>query len=172
MNAGLTPGAGFGHTRRMTTRHPTALGHWIDRYDAMFAARRAPWLHAIATLLLAGGVLAALWAVPVPDALRRISVLLNWATLTLIALVVYYFILSLPLALALLPVVVALGVGVGVLAAFTAHLPLIATAAVLMALCLDLAGMREKSLRNLAEFIQLAMLAPLWLFHHAVQRRD
>ena len=156
MNAGLTAGAGFGHTRRMTTQHPTALGHWIDRYDAMFAARRAPWLHAVATVLLATGMLAALWAVPVPDALRRISVLLNWATLTLIALVVYYFILSLPL----------------VLAAATAHLPLIATPAVLMALCPDLAGMRKKSLSNLAEFVQLAMLAPLWLFHHAVQRRD
>ena len=172
MNAGLTPGAGFGHTRRMTTREPTALGHWIDRYDAMYAARRAPWLHALATLLLAAGLLAALWSLPVPDALRRISVLLNWATLMLIALVVYYFILSLPLALALLPVVVALGVGVGLLAAATTELPLIAAAAVIMAMCLDLAGMREKSLRNLAEFVQLAMLAPLWLFHHAVQRRD
>lgn len=156
----------------MTTREPTTLGHWIDRYDAMFAARRRPWLHAVATVLLAAGLLAALWAVPVPDALRRISILLNWATLTLIALIVYYFILSLPLALALMPVVVALGVGIGLLASSTAHLPLIATAAVLMALCLDLAGMREKSLRNLAEFIQLTMLSPLWLFHHAVQRRD
>lgn len=156
----------------MTMQQPTALGHWIDRYDAMYAARRAPWLHAVATVLLAAGVLAALWAVPVPDALRRISILLNWATLTLIALIVYYFILSLPLALALLPVVVALGVGVALLASTTAHLSLIAAAAVLMALCLDLAGMREKSLRNLTEFIQLAMLSPLWLFHHAVQRRD
>ena len=172
MNAGLTCDAGFVHTRRMTTRQPTALGHWIDRYDAMFAARRTPWLHALATILLASGMLAALWAVPVPDALLRISFLLNWATLTLIALIVYYFILSLPLALALLPVVAALGVGIGLLASVTTHLPLIAAAAVLMAMCLDLAGMREKSLRNLAEFVQLAMLAPLWLFHHAVQRRD
>lgn len=172
MNAGLTACGRFGHTRRMTTRQPTALGHWIDRYDAMFAARRVPWLHALATVLLAGGVLAALWAVPVPDALRRISVLLNWATLTLIALVVYYFILSLPLALALMPVIVAAGLGIGLLASATVHLPIIAAAAVLMALCLDLAGMREKSLRNLAEFIQLGMLAPIWLFHHAVQRRD
>lgn len=172
MNAGLTAATAFGHTRPMVTQQPTALGHWIDRYDAMFAARRAPWLHGLATALLAAGLLAALWAVPVPDALRRISILLNWATLTLIALIVYYFILSLPLALALMPVVVALGVGIGLLAHATAHLPLIAAAAVVMALCLDLASMREKSLRNLAEFIQLAMLAPIWLFHHAVQRRD
>ena len=172
MNASLTTGAGFGHTAPMTTRQTSPLGHWIDRYDAMFAARRLPWLHALATVLLTVGVLTALWAIPVPDALRRISMLLNWATLTLIALIVYYFILSLPLALALLPIVVMLAVGIGVLAGVTAHLPVIGAGAVLMALCLDLAGMREKSMRNLAEFIQLALLSPLWLFHHAVQRRD
>ena len=135
----------------MESSPQTALGHWIDRYDALFAARRLPWLHALATVLLALGVLTALWALPVPDALRRISVLLNWSTLLLIALIVYYFILSLPLALALVP---------------------IAAALITMALCLDLAGMRRKSARSLAEFVQLAMLAPLWLFHHAVQRRD
>lgn len=150
----------------------TALGHWIDRYDALFAARRLPWLHAVATVLLALGVLATLWALPVPDALRRISVLLNWATLLLIALIVYYFILSLPLALALAPIVVVFGVAVGALAQATNQLPIIGAALIVMALCLDLAGMRAKSLRSLAEFVQLAMLSPMWLFHHAVQRRD
>ena len=156
----------------MESSPQTALGHWIDRYDALFAARRLPWLHALATVLLALGVLTALWALPVPDALRRISVLLNWSTLLLIALIVYYFILSLPLALALVPIVVAFGVSGGRLAALTPQLPLIAAALITMALCLDLAGMRRKSARSLAEFVQLAMLAPLWLFHHAVQRRD
>ena len=156
----------------MESSPQTALGHWIDRYDALFAARRLPWLHAIATVLLALGVLTALWALPVPDALRRISLLLNWSTLLLIALVVYYFILSLPLALALLLPVTLAAVGVGVLAEATEHLALIGLATAAMAVCLDLAGMREKRATNLGEFIQLTPLSPLWLIHHAVQRRD
>ena len=155
----------------MTQPLQSPLGHWIDRYDAMYVGRRHPAVHATAASLMIMGVLSGLWLIPVPDALREISALLNWSTALLLALVVYYFILSLPLALALLPVVIMLALATGMLAAATDHLALISAAMIVMSVCLDLASMRRKSLAGLIDFIQLVMLGPIWLFHHAVQRR-
>ncbi len=156
----------------MTETAQRPIEHWIDRYDAMYTARRYPVAHAMAATLLIVGVLCGLWLIPVPAALSEISALLNWSTALLLALVVYYFILSLPLALALLPVIVMLAVMTGLIARASDHLALISVTLVAMSLCLDIAGMRQKSLRGLANFVQLGMLAPIWLFHHAVQRRE
>ena len=147
------------------------LHHWIDRYDHLISERRYLWLHAIASCFMIVGTLALFWALPVPEALTRLSPLLNWSTALLLALIVYYFILSLPLALALLPVIAMLAVGVGGLSTLTSHLPLVSAALLVMAISLDLASMRNKTFGSLVEFLQLAMLAPFWLFHHAVQRK-
>ena len=147
------------------------LYHWIDRFDTMRANRRYGVVNDLASGMFGFALLLLLTVLPVPEALGNISKFLDWATLLLLAVVVYYFILSLPLALALLPVVL----GIASLAALAAgrldFVPALGAALLFIAACLDLVCQKQVSLRSFVEFAQLSMLLPLWRFHHAVQRK-
>ena len=156
----------------MNDRYPSALHHWIDRVDALRAMRRYGALNVVASLGFVLGILIVLAGLPVPAQLSSLSGLLDWSMLLLLVLVVYHFVMSVPLALALLPIVIALAAVPWWLRQLPISLPLVGTALLAMGICLDLACQRERSWRALVEFMQLAMLAPLWQFHHAVQRRD
>ena len=148
------------------------LYHWKDRFDAMRANRRYGVANDVASGLFCFGLLLLLSVLPVPGALGGISKFLDWATLLLLAVVVYYFILSMPLALALLPIVL----GIASLAVFAAGkldiVPALGSACLFVAALLDLTCQKRVSLRGFVEFAQLSMLLPLWRFHHAVQRKS
>ncbi|MEM8547292.1 MAG: hypothetical protein AAGF46_03925 [Pseudomonadota bacterium] len=155
----------------MTTDPRAALRYWIARYDTLYAERRWAPLHDIAASLFVLGVLAVLKGVPVPDALARLSPLLDWSTLLLLVLVVYQCILSLPLALATLPVAILMAVATAWLASRPLATSLVGVHLLIMGLCLDVVAMRQKRIGSLIEFVQLAALAPLWRMHHSVQLR-
>lgn len=151
--------------------HSPPLYHWIDRFDAMRAKRRYGVVNDLSAIAFMLGILLLLAALPVPAVLARMSSLLDWATLLLLACVVYYFILSLPLALALLPVVTALAAVTALAGLQPGALPAVGSALVFAALCIDLVCQHRPTLRGFVEFAQLSMLLPLWRFHHAVQRK-
>ena len=77
--------------------------NWLERYgnshnDLQFAA--IYWLSVPLLVLATVGML---WSLPVPDAFRQISPILNWGSAFLMAAVVYYFIISISLAIGMLP---------------------------------------------------------------------
>jgi hypothetical protein len=55
--------------------------------------------------ILVLGTVGILWSLPVPEEFARISPVLNWGSVFLMAAVVYYFIISIPLAIGMLPFV-------------------------------------------------------------------
>jgi hypothetical protein len=142
-----------------------AVRHWLDAYDTLSAARSRLWLHTVAVVLLEIGVVALLWAVPVPAAFTAISPALNWGSAFLLATVVYYFLLSLPVALALLPAVFALAAAVAWLDRLPGGLGPVGGGLIAMAVLLDLAAAREKRPATVGAFLQLVMIAPVWWFH-------
>ena len=142
-----------------------AVRHWLDAYDTLAAGRSRMWLHTVAVVLLEIGLVALLWAVPVPSAFTDISPALNWGSAFLLAAVVYYFILSLPVALALLPAVFALAAAVAWLDRLPGGLGPVGGGLVAMAVLLDLAAAREKRPAAVSAFLQLVMIAPVWWCH-------
>lgn len=145
-------------------RNRDAVRHWLASYDRLSAGRGRLWLHAIAVLLLQLGVVAVLWAIPVPEAFRDISPALNWGTTFLLAAVVYYFILSIPVALSLLPAVFALAAAVAWLDRLGGDLLPVGGGLIAMAILLDLASARDKRPGVIGAFLQLVMIAPVWWF--------
>lgn len=148
------------------------LTFWLQRYDKLMAQRRHRWPAVFAACLFCLGLLCALWTLPVPAEMRAISPLLNWSTALMLAALVYYFLLSLPLALALLPLILVAGTLVFLLQRAGIALAVCAALLIGAALVIDLANTRQRSLHNLSEFVQLAILAPIWALHAAVQQRD
>lgn len=146
-----------------------AVRHWLAVYDDLSADRHRLWLHTVAVVLLELGVVALLWATPVPAAFREISPALNWGSAFLLAAVVYYFILSIPVALSLLPAVFALAAAVAWLDRLGGELWLVGTALVTMAVLLDLASARTKRPGAIGAFLQLVMIAPVWWYYRFLQ---
>lgn len=137
---------------------------WLSRYERNHRDIRLPAVYWLGAPLLVLGFVGLLWALPVPEEFVRISPLLNWGSLFLMAALIYYFIISVPLALGMLPVIVGI---------MTFELWLTTTDDWLrpVAAGLTLAGVAGLSVGHLARGgpravfrdIQLLMIAPLWL---------
>lgn len=81
---------------------------WLERFDRRHRELALPGLYSVAVLMLVTGTVGLFWTLPIPEAFRGISPLLNWGSAFLMATTVYYFIISLSLAFGLLPFVIAL----------------------------------------------------------------
>jgi hypothetical protein len=79
---------------------------WLSVYGALRPHESTHWREWASILITVSGLVGLLWALPVPRNLAESSLLLNWATLFLMAAVVYYFVLSIGLALGSLPLIV------------------------------------------------------------------
>lgn len=84
------------------------VNEWLDEYAASHQNPTNKVLHWICVPPIVLAVLGLVWALPVPGAFSDVSVWINWATLLVVATVVYYFILSPSLATGLLLVLVVL----------------------------------------------------------------
>jgi hypothetical protein len=79
---------------------------WLSVYGALRPREPTHWREWASILIAISGLVGLLWALPVPRNLAESGLLLNWATLFLMAAVVYYFVLSIVLALGSLPLIV------------------------------------------------------------------
>jgi uncharacterized membrane protein YGL010W len=71
---------------------------WLDEYGESHSHPTNEVLHWICVPVIVLSLLGLLWSLPVPQALTRISLWLNWATLATLAALVYYCALSVRLA--------------------------------------------------------------------------
>ena len=144
---------------------------WLSEYGDNHREIANPAAYWPAVLLLVIGTVGMLWSLPVPDAFRDISPVLNWGSSFLMASVVYYFILSVALAIGMLPFVVAISALQAWLAA--SGLPLSGVSLALVALAvagLWLGHHASGGLSAVFRDIQLMMIGPAWLLSRAYHR--
>ena len=83
----------------------TTLQDWLIAYGESHTNQTNEMIHWICVPLIALSVIGMLWSLPVPDAFLRISPIMNWGMLFMMAAVVYYFILSPSLAIGMILVI-------------------------------------------------------------------
>lgn len=77
---------------------------WIRAYGESHRHPVNCWLHRVCVPLIIVSLIGLLWSIPVPTAFESVSPLANWATLFVVAAMIYYFVLSPTMALAMLMV--------------------------------------------------------------------
>jgi hypothetical protein len=137
----------------------------------MQADLQYPIAHRISVIVSVSGLVGLLWALPVPDAFREISPLLNWGTAFVMAAIVYYFIIATALAIGMLPF--AVGLAACTLRLERSHTTLELVAAI--ALLAGIAGLvlcRQAKGRTAALMtdIQLMMIGPVWQLSRLYKR--
>lgn len=137
---------------------------WLTRYGETHSEVASPLVYWAAVPMVVVGVVGLLWWLPVPDELYRISPVINWGTLFLMAATVYYFIISVPLAIGMLPFVIGVAY-VHVWLEASPYSPLSASTGFLVAgvLGLLLGQRRERPFVRLIQDLQMMMIGPAWL---------
>jgi len=90
-----------GYTMRTVTQ-------WLDEYGESHRNAVNKRLHWFCVPAIVISVIGLLWSLPVPAAFSALSPWLNWATISVLLSLAYYFTLSPPLALGSLPVFIAM----------------------------------------------------------------
>lgn len=137
---------------------------WLTRYGETHSEVASPLVYWAAVPMVVVGVVGLLWWLPVPEELYRISPIINWGTLFLMAATVYYFIISVPLAIGMLPFVIGVAY-VHVWLEASQYTPVNASIGFLVAgvLGLLLGQRRERPFFRLAQDLQMMMIGPAWL---------
>lgn len=138
--------------------------YWLCEYAQDHRHPGNQRLHAVCVPLIVIAVIGLLASLPVPGAFYALSPALDWATVAIVAALLYYLALSLPLGLGMLP---ALAAAAAIAGAFTAlPWPAWATSAGLFALGWAgqfyghvLEGRRPAFLRDL----RFLAIGPLWV---------
>lgn len=120
------------------------------------------WLGVFAVII---GLVGLLWSLPVPEAFRAISPVLNWGSTFLLAATVYYFVISVPLAIGMLPFTLGL-IALEIRITALTPIPLPWAAFCLFAagvLALWLSRDRDFDGSFLRRHLLFVMLGPLWL---------
>jgi len=80
---------------------------WLDDYGDSHRNHTNKVLHWVCVPVIAWCVLGLLWSLPFPDGIRALHPAANWASIAVLAALIYYSLLSLPLALGALPLLLA-----------------------------------------------------------------
>lgn len=144
---------------------------WLTDYGESHADVAYPGIYWLSVPLMLLATVGILWSLPVPGEFARISPVLNWGTVFLMAAVVYYFIISVPLAIGMLPFVA--GIAAVQLWLVDSSLSLVRTSAVLFAASvagLYIGQFRHGGIRAVINDIQLMIIAPAWLLANLYKR--
>lgn len=149
----------------------TSLDEWADRYGALRARGAGSVCAWLGIPLIIISLMALLWSIPVPVALRRASPAINYATLFIMATFVYYCILSISLALGGLMLLIAAALPNVWLSSADFPTAPVAAAVFAVAFCWQLAETRLATGRMLVvRNLQYLMLGPIWLLRAAYRR--
>ncbi|MDX1402927.1 MAG: hypothetical protein R3192_00240 [Woeseiaceae bacterium] len=144
---------------------------WLSDYGDSHVDIRNPGIYWLSVPLLALGTVGILWSLPIPEAFARISPVINWGSVFLVATTVYYFIISVSLAIGMLPFVAGMVAIQLWLESSTWSLPWVSSgmlAVALAGLCVGRFG--EGGIRALLEDIHLMMIGPAWLLANLYKR--
>lgn len=137
---------------------------WLQEYGESHRHPTNKTLHWICVPIIVVSLIGLLWSLPVPDAWREVSPLVNWGSMFLVASVLYYLVMSWSLALGM-----ALFVGLVVLSILgLQNLPWplwsVCLALFVVAWIGQFIGHRCEGRRpSFFEDIQFLMIGPLWL---------
>ena len=144
---------------------------WLDEYAADHTNNVNLMLHWVCVPLIVLSVVGLMWSLPIPQAFRDISPVLNWGTTFLMAAVVYYFIISLSLAFGILPFIVVIVTGILWLEKLPAPLWLTSSAIFLVAWIGQFLGhLLEGRKPSFFRDLQFLMIGPLWLLAKVYRR--
>jgi len=137
---------------------------WLVEYGESHRNPSNKLLHWICVPIIVVSLVGLLWSLPTPALFARISPLLNWGTLLLVASVVYYFCMSWSLALGML-VFVAFVVGaIAVLDRLPGALWRVCVVLFVIAWIGQFIGHHYEGKRpSFFKDIQFLMVGPLWL---------
>ena len=149
----------------------TQTSDWLERFGAQHDQTENPGIFWASLLLLLVGVTGVLWSLPVPEEFIRISHILNWATIFLMAALIYYFIISIPLGFGMVPFVY----GIVVLQSWISGLPIPLAYSASAFIGIGVAGLSfghfaAGGLRAVFADVQLVMIAPIWLLSNFYRR--
>lgn len=144
---------------------------WLSDYGESHADIRNPGIYWLSVPVLVLGTVGMLWSLPVPEAFVRISPVINWGSVFLMAAVVYYFVISVSLAIGMLPFVA------GVIAVqlwledSSWSLPWVSTGILAAAIAgLWLGRLPNGGIRAVLDDIQHMMIGPAWLLANLYRR--
>lgn len=136
---------------------------WLEAYAVGHAHPTNQALHWICAPLLTMSFVGILSCLPVPSELARLSPVVDWGTLFLMAAIVYYFIMSTALALGMLPFVVLIVAMLVWLDQADAPLLLLSASGLLVATIGQHLGHRiERGDASLIRDVHYIAVAPLW----------
>jgi uncharacterized membrane protein YGL010W len=138
--------------------------NWLERYGNSHSDLQFSAIYWLSVPLLVLATVGMLWSLPVPDAFRQISPILNWGSAFLMAAMVYYFIISMSLAIGMLPFI--LGVALTQIWLLETSWSLAWVSAglfVVSVIGLYLGHIKGGRIRAVVQDIQLLMIAPVWL---------
>ena len=149
----------------------TETSDWLQKFGARQEAARNPAIFWTSLLILLIGITGLLWSLPVPEEFVLISPVLNWATVFLMAALIYYFVISVPLGFGMVPFIY--GVVVMQNWLWSMPFPLLYSASILVGL--GMAGLTFGhfalgGLRAVFADLQLLMIAPVWLLSNMYRR--
>jgi len=145
---------------------------WLDDYGDSHRNHANKALHWICVPVIAWCVLGLLWSLPFPNGIRVLHPAANWASIAVLAALIYYSLLSIPLALGALPLLFAflwsidrLGQATGVpLWSICVFLFVVAWIGQFIGHAIE--GKRPSFFKD----IQFLMIGPLWLLADVYRR--
>ncbi len=144
---------------------------WLSDYGNSHADIGNPGIYWLCVPILVVGTVGMLWSLPVPTEFVRISPVLNWGSLFLVAAVVYYFIISIPLAIGMLPFVAGItAVQLWLVESPWSHVGISGGLTLLSIAGLYLGHYRTGGIRAVFSDIQLMMIGPAWLLANLYKR--
>jgi uncharacterized membrane protein YGL010W len=141
------------------------VDQWLNEYGDSHRNPTNKSLHWVCVPVILWCVLGLLWITPFPAAIRGAVPLANWATVVVVAALVYYAFLSVPLALGILPVLLLMLWTIDVVS-YRSSVPLwlIFTGAFVLAWVGQFIGHAIEGKRpSFFKDVQFLMIGPLWL---------
>jgi uncharacterized membrane protein YGL010W len=137
---------------------------WLNEYAEGHTGMINIMLHWACSPVLIASIIGLLWSLPVPAVFRESAAVLNWGTIFLMAIVVYYFIISISLALGMLPLVFGLVAGIAWMTRLDTPLWQISFAGMAIAALGQYIGhLSEDGNASLMRDLHYAAIAPLWM---------
>jgi uncharacterized membrane protein YGL010W len=144
---------------------------WLAAYSEGHTVPANKALHWVCAPVLAASIVGLLWSLPVPETFSSASKIFNWGTLSVMAVVVYYFILSIRLALGILPFVICVIFGIAKLDTLEIPLWLVSSTGIGVAGLGQLVGhFIEGGNASLMRDIHYVAIAPLWMLATVYRR--
>ena len=145
--------------------------NWLDEYGESHRNPVNKSLHWICVPLILLSLVGLLWSIPVPQVFARLSPLLNWGVLFMIAALLYYYALAWRLALGMTVAVLVIIAIVGGVEQLPAPLWLVSLGVFVIAWTGQFLGHKIEGRKpSFLKDIQFLLIGPLWLLAFLYRR--